>query len=815
MTQRIDVLCSALLMVLPALVLSFVPGPLGVSSGSPAPAARGTYSSDFNDLSDIFSSDHVHVESGYLKLNSSGSSWAVPTGEAPGSYWQYTTSSPGASWNTADYDDSGWSSGEAPFGMDYNTNLNPRTYWNSPDIWIRHSFSPGFSPADADRMMLRYWHDEGVEVYLNGQSLYSESGYVDRYVDLVLDSGKLQLLQAGTNVLAAHCRQQIYAAGIDLGLQCHAEVRSGNATSVVVKAPAGERFSSFDADVSAGGTAELQVSILNATTFNPLSDLYKMTDFPLDLGALKVTSLRVRFHLSTTGTDIPMVRRWSVSWTPDIPYMVTPLPENITLPEDTDLPRALDLSPSFKDDLFPNSALRFTVTSQSDPDHLYAALTGSFLDLTTPQEDWFGTASFRVLCSNGYYSAFSNTFNITVMPVNDPVVIDPVPALQAVEDVAFSYRFTAVDNDIGTDPAERLTFTVNTTGFPLTPPGWMNFTPTNDLVGVHVFTVAVRDHAGVTDSTPVVLSVKNTNDPPEDVHVLAPSNGASFNEHTNITLSANATDADGDALVFTWSDVTGGVLGTGAQLTLALPPGIYFVHVNVSDGNATVSSPPITIKVVNVNDPPEDARVILPVNGSVYNERTAVVFRACATDPDGDRLDFTWTGAGGLVIGTGAEFTTAALAPGKHSVQLEVSDGKLSVRPPPVDITINNINDPPQNVTVLYPANGTSVKKGAQVMFSASAVDPDNDTLNFTWRDSNGNVVGYGEEFTTRHLASGTHSVHVDVSDGARTVSSKPVAVIVKAPPPAAGKGFLPGPGFALTAAALALIIFVIRRRND
>jgi hypothetical protein len=582
---------------------------------------------------------------------------------------------------------------------------------------------------------------------------------------------------------------------------------------VAVQVPAGERLSSFDADFSAGGTAEALFSILNATTLNPFPGLYMISDLPADLGALKATAVRVRFHLSTTGTDIPQVRSWTVAWTPDVPYMAAPIPDNLTLPEDSDLPRALDLSAYFRDDLCPQPALRYSVDFQSAPEKLSASVTGAFLDIATPAPDWFGKASFRVRCTNGYHSVASNTFNVTVTSVNDPPAMAPVPALRVMQDAALSYRFTATDADVGTDPAERLTFSTNTTGIPLSPSGWLNLTPGNDMVGVHLFTVTVRDRAGATDSVQAVLTVVNVNDPPSGVAVTAPSDGASFNEHVNITLRAAASDPDGDPLSFVWRDADGAVIATGAQAAVLLGPGVHYIHVEVSDGNATVSSGAVSVRVANVNDPPEGVRVLLPVNGSVYNERAPVVFRACATDPDGDRLEFSWTLADGTLLGAGAEFCTTGLPPGKHVVRLEVSDGSLKVRPPAVEITINNINDPPRNVAVLYPANGTVTAKGEPVTFSCSADDPDGDALNFTWRDGKGNVVGYGREFTTARLPAGTHLVRVDVSDGGFTVSSGQVSVRVK-PPPAPGKGFIPGPGAAWALAAILLWALALRRRN-
>jgi hypothetical protein len=817
--------------------------------------------------------------------------YGVRTGETAGQNWKYTTSAPGGGWNALGFDDSAWSTGAAPFGYDYNTNLNPRTAWNSPNIYIRRTFDFNSSNG-ATGGVLRYWHDEGVEVYLNGQQIFSEGGYTSAYAEKTLPMGSLPLLK-GTNVLAAHCAQTIYACGIDVGLKLAGCEDEGNATTVAINAPAGERFHSLNWSRFALGGSAVRVSVLDASTLKPFEFLANLTSTDVDLASLTVTSLRLRFNLRNGGQP-PELRSYAVSWEPDLPRLSRTVP-NKSMTEDTNVSDLYDLGSYFEDDLFADGELEFTMEVQSEPSRVRAVISGLRLGFNLVSPDWWGTARFQINCSNGYHSVLSNVFNITVSPVNDPPVLSPVPHLYAPEDSAFSYRFGASDPDSALDPSERLVFSADTAWPPVTADGWLNITPDQPDVGEHAFNLTVSDRAGASATAEVLLTVNNTNDPPEepavlspaqgavidehqpvafrasvrdddgdalnitwldgsgltlgfgaeyittslkpgsyavhfrasdgassvesetvaftvrnvndppaDVRILAPANGSTVAEHAAVTFIGSASDPDGDAVNFTWQDVTGKVYGRGSTLTLSdLPPGTHLIFLVASDGTLSASSEPVALVVTNVNDPPGQLRILSPADRSAVNEHQPVVFRCEASDPDGDALNFTWKDSSGNVLGYGAEFNLSTLKPGNYTVRFEATDGKLTVLSGPATFQVVNVNDPPENVRITAPENGTSVKQGALVVFRASASDPDGDSLNYTWRDSAGNVLGFGAEMSTKRLRPGTASVTVEVSDGRLRTSSGPVVLTVKkAPAPA--KGFIGGFEAALLLAGLA-----------
>jgi hypothetical protein len=136
----------------------------------------------------------------------------VPTSETAAQSWRYTLSDPGARWEGEGFDDGGWKSGEGGFGQ--KTTPAPRvgTEWTSSEIWIRRTFELSSVPSD---LLLRLWHDEDAEVYINGKLVASFTQWVDAYVNVPFDRSSLR---AGKNTIAVHCKQTRGGQFIDVGL---------------------------------------------------------------------------------------------------------------------------------------------------------------------------------------------------------------------------------------------------------------------------------------------------------------------------------------------------------------------------------------------------------------------------------------------------------------------------------------------------------------------------------------------------------------------------------------------------------------------
>ncbi|HLJ53944.1 MAG TPA: DUF1793 domain-containing protein, partial [Chthonomonadaceae bacterium] len=145
----------------------------------------------------------------------------VATSQASPLIWRYTTEQPADGWMRPGFDDSGWKEGPALFG----TVGGPHTRWTTPDIWIRREFT--LPSGSWSNLQFSVFHDEDVEIYVDGALAATESGYNTAYEPLEIAPAARALLKPGAKiVIAAHCHQTIGGQGIDIGL---IDVKDGNA----------------------------------------------------------------------------------------------------------------------------------------------------------------------------------------------------------------------------------------------------------------------------------------------------------------------------------------------------------------------------------------------------------------------------------------------------------------------------------------------------------------------------------------------------------------------------------------------------------
>ncbi|MDE3216473.1 MAG: hypothetical protein KGO03_08745, partial [Gemmatimonadota bacterium] len=139
----------------------------------------------------------------------------VPTSRDSAQVWRYTTDTPPAGWMQTAFADSSWTEGQAGFGTGETPGAVVRTTWNTPDIWMRRTFTLDALPRHP------YWnvhHDEDAELYLNGALVATLPGYTTGYVDLAFDAAAKRALRKGRNVLAVHVHQTRGGQYADVGI---------------------------------------------------------------------------------------------------------------------------------------------------------------------------------------------------------------------------------------------------------------------------------------------------------------------------------------------------------------------------------------------------------------------------------------------------------------------------------------------------------------------------------------------------------------------------------------------------------------------
>ncbi len=162
------------------------------------------------------------------------------------------------------------------------------------------------------------------------------------------------------------------------------------------------------------------------------------------------------------------------------------------------------------------------------------------------------------------------------------------------------------------------------------------------------------------------------------------------------------------------------------------------------------------------------------------------VVRVNASDPDNDPLSYSWTTNGGTVEGSGPEvrWNSSGTNPGTYTAKVRVSDGRGGTADCSADIRV----EPPPNrpPTMSCSVDRNSVVIGESVQITATASDPDNDPLTYSWNSSGGRVRGTGASvrFDTAGVSAGQYTISGRVDDGRGGTADCSTVVEVRAPQP-------------------------------
>jgi hypothetical protein len=139
----------------------------------------------------------------------------VPTSRHEKIMWTYTTDKPGDGWFKNDFDAAGWEKSLGGFGHGA-PHTSPRSEWKTDDIWLRREFElPAGDTAD---LKFLCYHDDDVEIFINGVLATKAVGYTTNYEPLGMSEQGRAALKPGKNLLAVHCRQFQGGQYIDVGL---------------------------------------------------------------------------------------------------------------------------------------------------------------------------------------------------------------------------------------------------------------------------------------------------------------------------------------------------------------------------------------------------------------------------------------------------------------------------------------------------------------------------------------------------------------------------------------------------------------------
>jgi uncharacterized repeat protein (TIGR01451 family) len=245
--------------------------------------------------------------------------------------------------------------------------------------------------------------------------------------------------------------------------------------------------------------------------------------------------------------------------------------------------------------------------------------------LLTPTPDAVGTATVQLVATDPQGAATTNSFLVTITPVNDPPRLDALSDRSIPEDAPMqSIPLTGIRAG-PTNESGPLTVSAVSSNPALIPDpvvqytspgtnGTLNLRPATNATGVANITVTVTDGAGAQTARSFTVTVIPTNDAP----VIANIADQSTLEDTTIDVAVTVGDAETPAPLLILSAVSGNtslvanagivVDGSGSNRTVSITPapnqsGNVNITVFASDGTST-NSRTFQLTVVASNDPP-------------------------------------------------------------------------------------------------------------------------------------------------------------------------------------------------------------------
>jgi hypothetical protein len=141
----------------------------------------------------------------------------VPSSQFKPQIWNFTIEKPADGWIQPGFDISKWQKGEGGFGVNGTPGAVIGTIWKTDDIWLRREFV--MPEGEHPNLHFSAYHDEDIEVYVNGVLALKEPGYDNSYAVYEIEDKALEILKPGAKVtLAVHCHQTTGGQGVDVGL---------------------------------------------------------------------------------------------------------------------------------------------------------------------------------------------------------------------------------------------------------------------------------------------------------------------------------------------------------------------------------------------------------------------------------------------------------------------------------------------------------------------------------------------------------------------------------------------------------------------
>jgi uncharacterized delta-60 repeat protein len=270
------------------------------------------------------------------------------------------------------------------------------------------------------------------------------------------------------------------------------------------------------------------------------------------------------------------------------------------------------------------------------------------------------------------------------------------------------------------------------------------------------------------------------------VAISSPANNTTLTAPANLTISANASDSDGQIQrVLFYNGLNLIAEDTTAPYSVSLPnlaAGTYEISARaVDDGGAVTISASVRVVVQpGANQAPTIA-IQAPANNSTFNAPASFDLTAAASDADGSiaRVSF-FNGSTLLGESTSAPFTIHVPSLGAGTYQLTaraLDNGGATTVSSPIQISVVQGANQPPAISIQSPANNSKLSGPRNLVITVDASDPDGSVTKvefFNGRVYLGQSTTPPFTFTLPNAAVGSYTLLARATDnsGAATMSA-------------------------------------------